>query len=124
MQYRPVSEILNTNALRPQDTGSIMRNRRGGNRYACKFAAILSVNGKEYPVECLEISKGGMRVKVHLLPQFKPGQLVHVRLRIGVQNFGDNFNVIRHTRTAQGTTNVHLRLQDAQPAETDEPAKV
>ncbi len=50
-------------------------------------------------------------------PTLTTGQLVFVRVRIGTQNFGDTFDVIRTTRTAQGTTNVHLRVQVAEPVQ-------
>src|SRR5437016_679547 len=98
MANRPIRELVNSKGLRPAAKGAVLRERRAGDRFPCRLTGVLVAGGREFPVECLDISTGGMRLSSLRPIALNEGEKVNVRVRVDQQTFEETFAVVRTSR--------------------------
>ncbi len=116
MLHRPIRELLNFKELLPTSRGGVVRNRRTTDRFKCRLPAVLMVAGREFPVECQEISTIGARISsMRPLPVALQRDVL-LKIRIGEQNFQDRFVVARISQNREGPISMQLGLRTSEPA--------
>ena len=83
--------------------------RRHGLRFARRLQGVMTADGRDYPVTCLDIGYGGIRVLAPNEAVVTAGANVGVRIDLGKRTFRDEFAVVGRESTAAGTM-VHLAL--------------
>ncbi len=109
-RVRPIRELVWPEAQAPIQPMQATDERRHYHRYdGQRRPGVMVARQVALPVECVDISYGGMQVFAPLAVLLHPGEQVHIRFEQHARVFSDVFTVRHANPTAVGTA-IHLSL--------------
>lgn len=109
MTQRPTRELVLSDLEEAAPTADVEQERRGSHRYVRQLPGVMTLEGTEHPVTCLDVGYGGLQVKASRRVRPARGHLAGIRINLGPQVYADTCRVVGAESTWRGTR-VHLAV--------------
>ena len=103
LHARPMVELVDREVLESISGTMDPDERRQGKRYPLNLPAVMTVDGTDYAVACLDVGDGGIMLLTSHTVSAAQGARVTVRTRIEGQLFQTECQVVNVEKTPQGT---------------------